>query len=95
MAQIVSRRRRGLAAAALVTGSRHDWRNEMTGLIPPYYNYTAFVLTAAAASAAAWVSIRAERAERGGWPHWRFARWLSRASSSPARAGHGWAWEPP
>ncbi|MDP3541391.1 MAG: O-antigen ligase family protein [Elusimicrobiota bacterium] len=44
-----------LAAAALVTGGRHDWRNEMTGLLPPYYNYTAFALSAAAAAAAAWV----------------------------------------
>jgi len=44
-----------LAAAALVTGARHDWRNEMTGLMPPYYNYTAFALSAAAAAAAAWV----------------------------------------
>ena len=44
-----------LAAAALVTGGRHHWRNHMTGLIPPYYNYTAFALSAAAAAAAAWV----------------------------------------
>ena len=43
-----------LAAAALVTGARHSWRNEMTGLMPPYYNYTAFALSAAAAAAAAW-----------------------------------------
>ncbi len=44
----------GVAAAALATGARYDFRNEMTGLIPPYYNYTAFVLAAAAAAAAAW-----------------------------------------
>lgn len=44
-----------LAAAALVTGGRHHFRNEMTGLMPPYYNYTAFALSAAAAAAAAWV----------------------------------------
>jgi O-antigen ligase len=44
----------GLAIAALATGAGRGWRNAMTGLIPPYYNYTAFVLTAAAASAGAW-----------------------------------------
>lgn len=44
-----------LALAALATGGRHDFRNEMTGLMPPYYNYTAFALSAAAAAAAAWV----------------------------------------
>lgn len=44
-----------LAAAALVTGGRHQFRNEMTGLMPPYYNYTAFALSAAAAAAAAWM----------------------------------------
>ena len=45
----------GLAVAALATGAGRGWRNEMTGLIPPYYNYTAFVLAAAAAASAAWV----------------------------------------
>lgn len=44
-----------LTAAALVTGGRHEFRNEMTGLMPPYYNYTAFALSAAAAAAAAWI----------------------------------------
>lgn len=45
-----------LAAAALITGAAHgEFRNSMTGLIPPYYNYTAFVLAAAAAAAAAWI----------------------------------------
>ncbi|MBI2387676.1 MAG: O-antigen ligase family protein [Elusimicrobia bacterium] len=44
-----------LAVAALVTGGRHHFRNEMTGLMPPYYNYTAFALSAAAAAAAAWI----------------------------------------
>lgn len=43
-----------LGAAALATGAGRDWRNSMTGLIPPYYNYTVFVLAAAAAAAAAW-----------------------------------------
>lgn len=45
----------GLAVAALVTGAGHGWRNNMTGLIPPYYNYTAFVLAAAAAATVAWL----------------------------------------
>lgn len=45
-----------LAAAALITGAANgEFRNAMTGLIPPYYNYTAFVLAAAAAAAAAWI----------------------------------------
>ncbi|MDD5302473.1 MAG: O-antigen ligase family protein [Elusimicrobia bacterium] len=44
----------GLAVAALATGAGRGFRNAMTGLIPPYYNYTAFVLSAAAAAAAAW-----------------------------------------
>jgi O-antigen ligase len=43
-----------LAAAALWTGAGRGFRAEMTGLIPPYYNYTAFALAAAAAAAAAW-----------------------------------------
>lgn len=45
----------GLAAAALATGAGYGWRDGMTGLIPPYYNYTAFVLSAAAAAAAVWI----------------------------------------
>lgn len=45
----------GLAVAALATGAGRGWRHEMTGLIPPHYNYTAFVLSAATAAAAAWV----------------------------------------
>ncbi len=45
----------GLAAAALATGARNAYfRNGMTGLMPPYYNYTMFVLAASAAAAAAW-----------------------------------------
>ena len=43
-----------LAAAALWTGAPLGFRAEMTGLIPPYYNYTAFALAAASAAAAAW-----------------------------------------
>ncbi len=42
-----------LTAAAVWTGAPH-FRNEMTGLIPPYYNYTAFAVAAGAAAAAAW-----------------------------------------
>lgn len=45
----------GLAIAALITGADRGWRNSMTGMIPPYYNYTAFVLSAAAAAAIAWI----------------------------------------
>lgn len=44
-----------LAVAALATGAGKGFRNEMTGLMPPYYNYTAFALSAAAAAAAAWI----------------------------------------
>lgn len=44
-----------LAAAALATGAGHGWRNQMAGLLPPYYNYTAFVLAAAVAAAASWL----------------------------------------
>jgi O-antigen ligase len=43
-----------LAAAALWTGAPLGFRAGMTGLIPPYYNYTAFALAAGAAAAAAW-----------------------------------------
>ena len=43
-----------LGAAALATGAGRGWRNAMTGLIPPYYNYTVFVLAAATAAAAVW-----------------------------------------
>lgn len=42
-----------LAAAALWTGYPY-FRNAMTGLIPPYYNYTAFAVAAGVAAAAAW-----------------------------------------
>lgn len=44
-----------LAIAALITGAGRGWRNAMTGMMPPYYNYTAFVLAAAAAAAGAWI----------------------------------------
>ena len=44
-----------LGVAALATGAGRDWTNAMTGLIPPYYNYSAFVLAAAAAASAAWI----------------------------------------
>jgi O-antigen ligase len=43
-----------LAAAALWTGAPLGFRAGMTGLIPPYYNYTAFALAAGSAAAAAW-----------------------------------------
>ena len=43
-----------LAAAALATGAGVGFGSTMTGLLPPYYNYTAFVLAAVAAAAAAW-----------------------------------------
>lgn len=45
----------GLAAAALASGAGRGWRGSMTGLIPPYYNYTAFALSAASAAGAAWI----------------------------------------
>ncbi len=45
----------GLAVAALATGAGRGWGSNMTGLIPPYYNYTAFVLAAATAASAAWI----------------------------------------
>ena len=43
-----------LAAAAAATGAGRGFGSTMSGLIPPYYNYTAFVLAGAAAAAAAW-----------------------------------------
>jgi len=43
-----------LAAAALWTGAGNGFRAAMTGLLPPYYNYTAFALAAAGAASAAW-----------------------------------------
>ncbi|HAZ09245.1 MAG TPA: hypothetical protein DCZ01_12165 [Elusimicrobia bacterium] len=43
-----------LGAAAVVTGARRGFGSEMTGLLPPHYNYTAFVLACAGAAAAAW-----------------------------------------
>ena len=46
----------GLAAAALAAGAKNGFGSGMTGLIPPYYNYTAFTLAAAAAGAAAWIA---------------------------------------
>lgn len=61
-----------LAAAALWTGyfrgdaARGHFREQMTGLIPPYYNYTMFVLTAAAAASAAWL-LRAKSGAREKW----------------------------
>lgn len=42
-----------LAVAALWTG-RGSFRSDMTGLLPPYYNYTAFALAATGAACAAW-----------------------------------------
>jgi O-antigen ligase len=43
-----------LSLAALWTGVGRGFRAEMTGLIPPYYNYTTFAVSAAVAAAAAW-----------------------------------------
>ncbi|MFI5361342.1 MAG: O-antigen ligase family protein [Elusimicrobiota bacterium] len=43
-----------LAAAAFWTGVPLGFRATMTGLIPPYYNYSTFVLAAGAAAAVAW-----------------------------------------
>ena len=43
-----------LALAALATGGRLDVGWRMSGLIPPYYNYTAFALAAAGGAGAAW-----------------------------------------
>ncbi|MFI5348059.1 MAG: O-antigen ligase family protein [Elusimicrobiota bacterium] len=43
-----------LAAAALWTGAAGGFHAAMTGLIPPYYNYTSFALAAGSAAAAAW-----------------------------------------
>lgn len=52
------------ALTAIATGAGKGWRGEMTGLIPPNYNYTAFVLSAAAVAAAAWLIH--PRGPRGG-----------------------------
>lgn len=43
-----------LALAAFWTGAPLGFRAAMTGLIPPYYNYTAFALAACSAGATAW-----------------------------------------
>ncbi|MEK7384634.1 MAG: O-antigen ligase family protein [Elusimicrobiota bacterium] len=43
-----------LAAAALWTGAPLGFRAGMTGLIPPYYNYTTFAVAAGAAAGAVW-----------------------------------------
>lgn len=43
-----------LATAALWTGARFGFRASMTGLLPPYYNYTTFALSAGVAAGAAW-----------------------------------------
>jgi len=54
-----------LAAAAVATGAGRGFAQTMTGLMPPYYNYTAFALAAASAAAAAW-SLH-PRGPRGAW----------------------------
>lgn len=58
----------GLACAALLSGAGRGFRSGMTGLIPPYYNYTAFVLAGAACAAGAWIlhPRGARKAERIG-----------------------------
>ena len=43
-----------LALAALWTGAPLGFRAEMTGLLPPYYNYTTFALSAGVAAGAVW-----------------------------------------
>jgi O-antigen ligase len=43
-----------IGAAALWTGVPYGFRAEMTGLLPPYYNYTTFFLSAGVAAGAAW-----------------------------------------
>ncbi len=62
-----------LGAAGLATGGRAVLAglpgNAMTGLLPPYYNYTAFVEAAAFAAAAA-LSARGERLFGRRWPLW-------------------------
>lgn len=59
-----------LGAAAFATGIGHGFRQYMTGLIPPYYNYTAFALAGGAAAAAAWAAH--PHGPRG---RWRWAAW--------------------
>ncbi len=54
-----------LAAAALISGVGQGYAQFMLGLLPPYYNYTAFALAAAAAAAAAWALH--PRGPRGAW----------------------------
>ena len=43
-----------LAAAALWTGAGAGFRGSMTGLLPPYYNYTTFAVSAGVAAGFAW-----------------------------------------
>jgi len=68
-----------LAAAAAATGAGRGFGAAMTGLLPPYYNYTAFVLAAASAAAAAWVLH--PRGPRGAW---RFASFAAAAAGVAA-----------
>jgi len=44
----------GVAAAAFASGAGAGGGGQMTGVLPPYSNYSAFVLTGAASAAAAW-----------------------------------------
>ncbi len=67
-----------LAVAAIATGAGRGFVGHMTGLIPPYYNYTAFALAAGASAAAAWLTCA--DAPRG---RWRAAA-LAAAISGPA-----------
>ncbi|OGR97939.1 MAG: hypothetical protein A2V88_15055 [Elusimicrobia bacterium RBG_16_66_12] len=78
-----------LGAAALATGAGRGWRNAMTGLIPPYYNYTVFVLAAATAAAAVWAlhprGAREQDADEACWG-WRPPSWSGRGDAgAPGR----------
>ena len=54
-----------LAVAALIDGAGKGYAQFMLGLMPPYYNYTAFALAAAAAAGGAWALH--PRGPRGAW----------------------------
>jgi O-antigen ligase len=59
-----------LALAAFATGAGRGFVGRMTGLLPPYYNYTMFALAGGVAAAAAWALH-----PKGARGRWRAAAW--------------------
>jgi O-antigen ligase len=61
-----------LAAAAFATGAGQGFKQRMSGLIPPYYNYTSFAVAGGVAAAAAWALH-----PRGARGRWRAVAWTA------------------